>query len=136
MERTNLNYSIKNIPIASERNYKMRLIEKIEAVIKRMRWKAIFFSEEDHTEEEDDEQQDHETFGFKTFNTPKQVPEPIEFENELIEIVKNIKFKKGISNFQLKLKNDLKSINESSKLYVPADKTTNMYKMNRTTIKY
>ena len=42
MEKFNFGYSVKNIPIPSEREYKIQLTEKIEAVIRRMRWKAIF----------------------------------------------------------------------------------------------
>ena len=37
----------KNIPTASNNTYKTQLIAKIEAVIKRMRWKAIFFENDD-----------------------------------------------------------------------------------------
>ena len=37
MEKTNLQYSTKNIPTKSKRNYKAKLLEKIEAVIQRMR---------------------------------------------------------------------------------------------------
>ena len=36
----------KNIPIPTETQYKVQLIEKIEAVIKRMRWKEIYFDQE------------------------------------------------------------------------------------------
>ena len=36
MEKVNLNYSTKNIPIPSERSYLLKLTEKIELVIKRM----------------------------------------------------------------------------------------------------
>ena len=38
-----LNYSTKNIPIPQPNVFKKRLIEKVESVIKRMRWKALFF---------------------------------------------------------------------------------------------
>ena len=37
MEKVRLNFSTKNIPIPSERNYLLKLTEKIELVIKRMR---------------------------------------------------------------------------------------------------
>ena len=125
-------FRAKNIPIASERNYKMQLIDKIEAVIKRMRWKAIFFDDTIENEENDSENEEtFDTFGLKTPITPKQVPELAEFEKDLIDIVRNIKFRKGMNNFQSKLKQDLRSINESEKLYIPADKTTNMYKMEK-----
>ena len=39
----NIDYSLKNIPIPSADSYKRRLIEKVESVIRRMRWKAFFF---------------------------------------------------------------------------------------------
>ena len=42
MEKLSFGYSLKNIPIPSERSYKLQLMEKTEMVIKRMRWKAIF----------------------------------------------------------------------------------------------
>jgi len=125
MEKTNLHYSKKNIPIASERDYKMKLIEKIEAVIKRMRWKAIFF------ENDSEEDAQNENYGLKTTNTPQQVPELVEFEKELIEIIPKLKFKNGMSNFQSKLKRDIKTIKESDKIYVPADKTSNMYMITK-----
>ena len=35
------NYSLKNIPLPSRRSDKLQLIDKIESVVKRMRWKAI-----------------------------------------------------------------------------------------------
>ena len=43
MERFDINYSKKNIPIPSKHNYKIMLVSKIEKVIKRMRWKTLEF---------------------------------------------------------------------------------------------
>ena len=42
-KRLNIDYSLKNIPIPWADSYKRRLIEKVESVIRRMRWKAFFF---------------------------------------------------------------------------------------------
>ena len=42
MEKLNLAYSTKNIPIPTERNYKYQLIENTELSIKKIRWKTIF----------------------------------------------------------------------------------------------
>ena len=36
-------YSTKNLPIPTERNYKLQLIEKTELFIKKNWWKAIFY---------------------------------------------------------------------------------------------
>ena len=43
MRKFRLEYSLKNIPIPSRDNYLRNLIEKMESVLKRMRWKAHFF---------------------------------------------------------------------------------------------
>ena len=37
------NYSMKNIPIPSEKLYKITLLEKVELLVKRIRWKAPLF---------------------------------------------------------------------------------------------
>ena len=37
------NYSLKNIPVTSRTPHKLPLIDKMEGVMKRMRWKAHFF---------------------------------------------------------------------------------------------
>lgn len=128
MEKTNLHYSAKNIPIADEKSYKMKLLEKIEAVIKRMRWKALFLEKENGNKQEE---VPIETYGLKTNNTPPQVQELIAFEKELIELTKKIKFRRGTNEFQSKLKQDIRSIKQSEKVYTPADKTSNMYKMSK-----
>ena len=44
MEPIDFGYSMKNIPIASKGRYKLKLTEKVESVLKRMRWKAAFLN--------------------------------------------------------------------------------------------
>ena len=48
MERIKFDYSLKNIPTPSKIWYQLRLIDKIESVIKRMHWKAHFFLTNTH----------------------------------------------------------------------------------------
>ena len=43
MERVNVGYSYKNIPIPDRHQYKLVLLRRIESFIKSMRWKAYFF---------------------------------------------------------------------------------------------
>ena len=96
MEKVNLEYSLKNIPIPSKRNYKLKLMEKTEMLIKRMRWKAIFFDEKDKNRPK-------ETYGLKSFKTPSQVKDLLPFENDLLNLVKNVKFdKKSIRKLRSK----------------------------------
>ena len=41
MEKHYFNYSMKNIPIPSKKQYLKYLTEKVELLIKRMRWKTL-----------------------------------------------------------------------------------------------
>ena len=70
MEKINFNYSLKNIPVPSTKDYKLKLIDKIENVIKRMRWKAHFFVNGNTGKNND--QNIKETFGFKSKIYPSQ----------------------------------------------------------------
>ena len=47
MGKFNFGYSTNNIPITTERQYKLKLVEKTEAVIKRMSQKAFYFKQND-----------------------------------------------------------------------------------------
>ena len=43
MEKLNLDYSLKNIPIPGKIPYMKKLLEKVENFIRRIRWNAFFF---------------------------------------------------------------------------------------------
>ena len=132
MERVNLGYSVKNIPTPSERTYKKQLVESIEAVIKRMRWKAIFFDpEQDATTRITEETQEIETYGLKTARCPAQVNSMKKFEADLIHIADNITFRRGSNDLQKRMKKDMKDMRDSNKTLTPADKTTNLYRLSK-----
>ena len=69
MDRINLGYSTKNIPIPSERSYLLQLVEKVEAVIKRMQLKAALFNK--NNKEED--KHPIERYELKSENWPTQI---------------------------------------------------------------
>ena len=115
---------MKNIPIPDKSTHYIKLIEKIESFIKRIRWKAHFFLNNDN---EDPHRK--ETYGFKTTHYPPQSADLEPFEKDVLNIVNVIKFKQNMNSFQKQLKNDLKEIKKSSDLLVFADKTSNIYKM-------
>ena len=124
MNKINYDYSMKNIPIPPESSYLRNLIEKVEKFIKRLRWKAYFFEHPcDNTT--------NDNFGFKSNKTPPQNEHLNPFENDIYELVKNIEFKNVKSEFQNKLKRDLKNIRTSKNLFVFADKTNNLYEMSK-----
>ena len=100
MEKYELNYSLKNIPCPNNTAYEKALISKTENFLKRMRWKAFFFENNDASEDKS-----KQNFGFKTANTPPQNPELVEFEEGIYKIISNLTYK----------------------IIVEADKTNNIY---------
>ena len=122
MEKLQFSYSSKNIPIPSERSYKLHLMEKIELVIKRMRWKALFY-------EQGNNDNIPENYGLKSLNCPPKVKEMANFENDLTNLLKVIKFRRTKSVFQRKLKEDIKTIKNAKTTLTFADKTSNVYKV-------
>ena len=106
MEKLQLRYSPKNIPIPSERSYKLQLMDKIDQVIKRMRWKAFFYTNRIEDTKE--------TCGLKSLNCPPKIKEMVPFENDLWNLVDKLKFRKTKSNFQRQLNEDIRVIKQSS----------------------
>ena len=70
-----------------------------------------------------------EWYGLTSPYCPRQVKGLISFENDLVELIRNTKFKKIRNNFQEKLKDNIKSIKKSNKTMTSADKTSNMYRL-------
>ena len=124
MEKINFNYSPKNIPIPPTNSYMKSFIAKVESLIRRMRWKAFFFDEDSNTPNT------RLTYGFNTENSPPVRPLLTPFENDMYAWIDSIQFSKHRSDFQKKLTRDRKTIQSSPEVYVPADKSTNIYKMS------
>ena len=138
MESINFRYSMKNVLLATKNQYKYKLIEKVEIVLKRMRWKALFF---DNTNDNNNtnntntntqnSNQNPRKFTFKSRNCPPQMPGMKEFEEDVYNMVKNINFKKVHSKFQEQLLQVVKRITSSNNVFIPADKTQNYYELKR-----
>ena len=123
MEKINFNYSLKNIPVPSKSSYKLKLIDKIENVNKRMRLKAHFFINGNSKETK------KEVHGFNSKQDPSQIKELGMFEKDLLELVKSVKFRNRNDKFENKMKDDIYKIKSSSNVFIPADQTANMYKV-------
>ena len=110
MENFNMDYSGKNIPLPSNKDYLKRLLEMTESLIKRMRWKAFYFlRKEDASDHSSDSSSDTsncdddthtEFFGLKSKRTPPPIQEMVSFESDLLSMVENIQFRKVNDNFQ------------------------------------
>ena len=94
------------------------LMEKIESVIKRMRWKAHFYLKKDTSNIA------CTNYGFKTRNYPPLCKELQNFEKDFLDTIKLIKFWIVKYNFHRKLKEDISNIKSSPDVYAFADKTT------------
>ena len=124
MEKLSFDYSLKNIPLPDKRSYQLKLIEKIESVLKRMRWKAHFILSRENQQPET-----LKTYGFKSRNHPPQISLLDEFEKDLYGIVTSTKYRNVNNNFQEKLKSDISKIRSSTNVFIFADKTNNIYEM-------
>ena len=116
---------MKNIPTPDDEVYKLKLISKIEAVIKRMRWKMYWIENKEETNKISPE-----TFGFKSRNTPPPCDKLVKFESDLLDLFEKVEFRYVNDKFQKKLKKDISEIRNSDKVFVFADKTSNIYKMS------
>lgn len=125
MEKLNFDCSTKNIPIPNSKDYIKRFIGMTEKLIKRMRWRAFYFLNPNAPTEQ------KETYGFNSSKTPPQIPELNDFENKMTSLIQSIEFRAPRqSEFQDKLHNCIQTINKNENMYVPADKTTNYYKLS------
>ena len=124
LEKFTLGYSYKNIPLATKTQYKMKLIDSINQVIRSMRWKALF------TLRPETKAKDKECYGFKSSKAPPVIKELRDFEEGLVSIAGNIKFKEYHSEFLTKLDEDYDKIKKEDRLVIKADKTSNLYKVN------
>ena len=80
-----------------------KTLKEKELVMKRMRWKAYFYNKKKDAKE-NEIQTIPENYGLKSLNCPAQVKELIQFESNLLDIIKSLKFWKTKSHFQKRLK--------------------------------
>lgn len=125
MEELNIPYSLKNIPHHSRNSIRKQLVRRAEDVISRIRWKLFFIRNPQAKE-------DKETFGFRTTNTAPVMDELKPFENDLLQLVKSVKFKPvANSDFKKQMQRDLQKIKETTdKVIVKGDKSRNLYKVS------
>ena len=89
-----------------------------------MRWKALaFFCKLKSS--------DKGNYGFKTVKCPSSVKELVPFENDMMDMIKNLEFKRVNNEFQSNLRNDIRQIRRSNNLFISADKSRNIYKVSK-----
>ena len=103
--------------------YLMQLLT-LSSVLKRMRWKA-FFSLNPSTESRSGK------FNLKSRRCPPPIEDLKPFENDMFKMIENLRFKNVRNSFQDKLKRDIMKINSSDKVLVFADKSRNVYELEK-----
>ena len=121
-------YSLKNIPIRPYDLYKKKLIEMTESMLKRMRSRAFFFL---RNEGEEDERGDGMHYGFNSRRCQPQIDELKFLEDDMAKLIESVEFRRPRDNFQNTLQKDISHIRHSQALFVPADKTRNLYRMGK-----
>ena len=124
MEKIQFDYSTKNIPIPNRNTFKIGLLDKVESLIKRMRWKAYFFLNPSTDK-------NRSQFDLKSRKCPPPIDELKPFEDDLFHMVETIKFRKTTNSNKENLKRDVNKIQSSTKIFVPADKTRNYYELDK-----
>ena len=120
-------YSMKNISLPFEKLYKTILIEKVELLIKRIRWKTHLY------ENSGLNTSNPLNYIFKSRKCPPQHKDLIQFENDLLELIKSLKFKKVKNKFLDQLHKDIASSKKSKNVFIFAGKTRNIYETDKNT---
>ena len=97
--------------------------------MRNLRWKVFFYLNPSQKGTK------KESFGFKSTSNPPFMKEIKPFEDDMFELVHNIKFKPFTNGFQDRLKSDKAIIENTDEMIVKADKTDNLYKMDVQTYK-
>ena len=112
---------MKNIPIPSRLQYQKKLVEKGESFLGRLSWKLFNILNPTLINKQ--------TYGFNTTNTAPQMKELKAFKDDFIEMLRTVQFRPVRNSFQTKLREDIKTIQQTNEIIVSADKSRNKYKI-------
>ena len=120
MEKIIPDFSEKDIPLPTTKDFQMTMIRASEDLIRRLRWKVAFATGRVTVNSVT------EKYGFRS---PKPIKELKEFEDGLLEIVKQCDTNSKVTPFLAKLRAESNRIKSDGKMFVSADKTVNIYKV-------
>ena len=88
MEKSEIKYSLKNIPIPPKVSYLSNLIDKIESLVKRMRWRGFYYLNQRKCDNII-----KETFNFKSSKCPPPCSDLVRSEKDLSDMITALKFR-------------------------------------------
>ena len=128
MEPIQLGYSFRNIRVGGKHPYLCKLYEQASRFINRIRWKTFWYKKGrdkcDPTNELD-----------KVFPTKRSAPGDEDltgFESDFYDLLENIEFRRYRNSLMNQMAKDIKEIKASKKLILFADKSSNLYKIDKT----
>ena len=129
MEQIQLGYSLKDIPVPEDKVYLEKVIASWGKTDKKMKWKVHRINNPTRTARES-----KNTYGFPTVEAPPTLKADLpttkklkEFQDGMIDLIREIKFNSNTNQHQVKLKQDISKIRSEKRVYMAADKTSNMY---------
>ena len=126
IKKASYDYSLKCIPIPNHDAHTRGVINKAEQFLQRLRWKVHFFFNPS-------DKPPKETFGFNTRRNAPQNNTLTNFEHDMTHLISNLEYTDKKTPFQKKIINDAKNIRNSNQIFVTADKTSNVYQLDKNT---
>ena len=126
MDKVNFNYSMKNIPLSSHKNYLIELIHSVAKFVANLDKRVDHFLNHNKNQHEKKER-----YGFNSTKAPPNCPELDQLKDMLYDLVIGVKFRNHSNHFQENLKRDIRKIEAERRMLIAADKTTNHYYMNK-----
>ena len=105
MEKSEIKYSLKNIPTPSKESYRLNVVDKIKSLVKRMRWRAFYYLNQQKCDNEI-----KETFDFKSRKCAPPYCDLTPFEKDSSDMVTSLKFRHVKDSFQRELSEDIRKI--------------------------
>ena len=125
MKKVSFDYSLKNIPVPNKDAFLKALIDQTTKLFQRIRWKVFW------EENKKKPQSQFETYGFKTEKCAPKHKELNKFESDVVNLIHSLEYRPNTTKFQQKLLQDVKKIKKRETILLPADKTSNMYEIDK-----
>eukprot|EP00116_Pleurobrachia_bachei_P013534 sb/3473796/ len=140
LEKIQLNFNGKDIPLPSKSQYIKKLILQTEKFLKNIRWKVFWFERKEDQQELDDEEDDNPQLkilrsDFKSTKTPPTHELLKPFERDIYHLIGNVEFRKIQDPRLLEMGKEAKRIRERKDIIINADKTNNRYGVSLTDYK-
>ena len=130
MNKKCFGYSLKSIPIPSQKAYMNLMINQSEKFLRAVRWKVYFYKEKLKQGGKVNTGTKN-NYGFKSLAAPPLDLDLRQFEQDVKRMVRNLEFYDTIhlNKLQKNMKTDIRSLSRKEELCIEADKNRNFYQV-------